>query len=240
MHSEYRPVTNFKKGTPLVKRIGANILFFIGTTKITLRDNLLSPTEYRAVKNMLEPGDIVLAGDHRHMSAVMIGGAVTHSLLALGGTSLIHAVGHGVEKTKLRALFKQYDTLAVMRPRLDAAQKGSVIPVACAWAVAQIGKPYDYEFDTDTEKFFCTQLVNRAYHEAGYDLALAPMEPEENPVLERMRRWKHAVRPSDVAHGNVDPVFLSRFLTIRRGSLTLSEPLWIKNAEDALTRIAKI
>lgn len=235
--SEYHPITNFKKDTSLLKRIGANILFFIGTTKITLRNNLLTPLEYKAVKKLIEPGDIVLVGDHRHMSAMLIQGAVTHALLFVGKGKLIHAVGDGVKISRLRKLFKEYDTLMVVRPKLAPYRKEKIITDAIVWARAQLGKPYDYEFDTDTEKFFCTQLVNEAYYHAGLHLGFTDHEPSENIILEQLRRWKNVIRPKDMARGHVAIVFLSRYLKNQSDSIILSEPLWIKNAQDTVSRI---
>ncbi len=228
-------VTNFKKDTSLIKRIGANILFFVGSTKITLRNNLLTPKEYKKVKKIIVPGDIVLVGDHRHMSAMIIGGAVTHALLFINGHTLIHAIAHGVQETTLRKLFQEYDTLIVLRPLIDD-QKEKIVSKAIAWAKEQMNMPYDYEFDTDTEKLFCTQLVNEAYHHAGFDLGLTNHEITNNIVTEQIRRWKNAIRPKDMIKGKVKILFLSSFLKKDENSVVLREALWIKNTMRSITK----
>ena len=53
--------------------------------------------------------------------------------------------------------------MAVLRPRVNTVQKATAI----VRAFANVGKPYDFNFDfTDNSKLVCTQVVYLSYYDA--------------------------------------------------------------------------
>lgn len=73
--------------------------------------------------------------------------------------TVIEAVSEGVVFNSLGESMHA-DYVAVLRPRLPAADKARAI----ARAFAHAGKAYDFEFDFDTaDKLVCTELVYRSY-----------------------------------------------------------------------------
>ena len=77
----------------------------------------------------------------------------------------VEAIAEGVV---LETLFESghADSLAVLRPNLSKDQK----MLAVQYALAQYGRPYDFDFDfNDTSSFACSELIYRAYQIATND-----------------------------------------------------------------------
>ena len=73
---------------------------------------------------------------------------------------IIEAISEGVVFTSLEHSIGQADAVAVLRPRLTAAERREAI----SRAFSHYGKPYDFEFDFfSTDRLVCTELVYRAY-----------------------------------------------------------------------------
>jgi len=223
--SDYHVVTNFKKRTPLFKRIAANVMFWLGTTKFAFRHCLLTRADHKKALRILQKGDIVLVGAHRKMSTVFIPGPVTHSLLAMNKKKLIHAIGDGVAEKKFTQLFHEYDTLMIVRPEIPDKKKKDIIYEAIKFAKKQMGKPYDFVFNyEEKDTFFCTQLISDSYDAAGFDLGLFDHHKTHNVIEKQIKRVANAVRPADVVHGNVEVLFLSQYLDQdKKGRITFSK-----------------
>jgi hypothetical protein len=86
------------------------------------------------------------------------------------------------------------DTLAAVRPRLPPLAKAQAI----AYAFAQIGKPYDFDFDFATDHaIVCSELVWRAYRpaegKAGFEIPLVSIGGRQTlPANEIARAYADA------------------------------------------------
>lgn len=80
----------------------------------------------------------------------------------LAEPGVIEAVGRGVIPNKLTHSVHA-DYVAVLRPRVDAPTKAAAIERAFAF----LGRPYDFDFDFQTDDaIVCTELVFKAYEPA--------------------------------------------------------------------------
>jgi hypothetical protein len=105
------------------------------------------------------------------------------------GFAVIEAMSEGVVFTSVEHSVGEADAVAVLRPRLTAAQKREAISRAFSHA----GKPYDFDFDFFSgDKLVCTELVYRSY---GDDLNL-PLHDilgrQTLPAIEIVRAWADA------------------------------------------------
>ncbi len=163
MNSNYHIINNFPNHTTLLKKAVSIAMFLFATTKIYYRDNFLTLLEYEKTREILQKGDIVLVGTFVRVSSLFIRGVVTHSLIYSGGKKLIHAIADGVEELDYRELFDYYDTLVILRPRFDEQNRGAVVGDILSYCKKQIGKPYNFTFNSSEDNFFCTQLINKSF-----------------------------------------------------------------------------
>ncbi len=209
-------ITNFPKNYPWYKKIGSNLTYFFSGIVITGRKNLLSPTDIIKARLILRKGDIVLWGNLKRASAVFIGGPVTHTSLYLGRRRFIEAVADGVRIAPLRHFFTYYDTMAILRlPKIKWRRK--IIREAIAYAKEQLGKPYDFEYSKGSAKLFCSELVNSAYCQTGYDTNLKNLGYRKNSsLIRKIIPASKALRPAQfLEEGNFRTVFLSHNLGSR-------------------------
>jgi hypothetical protein len=82
------------------------------------------------------------------------------------------------------------DTLGGLRPKLPPLAKAQAI----AYAFAQIGKPYDFDFDFATEHaIVCSELVWRAYRpgegKEGFDVPLVALGGRQTLPANEIAKW---------------------------------------------------
>lgn len=200
-------IRNFPKHYPWWKKIFANILFFFGGTVIHHRKNLLNNWDFLRATHRLKAGDIVLVGGLRRLSSIFIGNTVTHTLLYVGWRRFIHSIADGVEYAILHDIFCEYDTMVILRPKKISKEKMRKI-IECA--EAQIGKPYDFDFEIGGKKFYCSELIEFACHRAGFDCGIEP-RPEKNR--------EDIIRPLNFINDKLNVIMLSHNLRLRNGSL---------------------
>lgn len=147
----------------------ANIMFFVGGTIIHHRENLLTDADLKRAKKSLKAGDVVLVGGHRRFSSLVIKGPVTHAMLYIGSRRFVHAVVDGIEIDSLHAVFCEYDTMVILRA-IDADK--NKIKKALKFALSRVGVPFDFEFNNNPEAFYCSELILRAFRDAGIKTGL--------------------------------------------------------------------
>ena len=169
MRYNHHKITNFSKHASLWEKIKGNIIFAIGITKYTRRSNFLTRYDRKKFKQNIKPADLILIGNHRHISAFFVRGIVTHALLYVRDKKVIHSTGDGVEESSYKEIFKHYDTLIILRPKNINEDK---IKKTIDFAKKQLDKPFNYDLKQNEDHFFCTQLINSSYLEAGIDTGL--------------------------------------------------------------------
>ena len=119
----------------------------------------------------LVPGDIVIG--HSPLTDPLIPGYWTHvGIVAYydadaGDWVIVEAMpGDGVHLVTLREFMRRYDTVAVLR----VATTQEIRDAAVAFALQQLGKPYDYAWFTKEvygDSYYCSELAWAAYKAAG-------------------------------------------------------------------------
>jgi len=127
-------------------------------------------------------GDILIG--HSPTSDWLIPGYWTHASMVayyddkVGEWMVVEAWFTGVRVIKLSEYLQRYDEVALLRVRTtDSVRKRAVI-----FALAQIGKPYDYRLWTKQVygwSYYCSELVWAAYFTAGVDIDKYPRFSEK-------------------------------------------------------------
>lgn len=168
MNYKYHLITNFPKNYPWYKKIYANLLFFFGGIIIHPRKNWLTKADLWRAYRALKKGDIILVGGLRRLSKIFIDDIFTHSLIYVGGRKFVSSTIDGVEIDSLYAVFCEYDDIVVLRHKSFLKDGGNRRRKAFVkGALAQIGRPYDFEFSGKKGSFYCVQLINYAAECSG-------------------------------------------------------------------------
>jgi hypothetical protein len=143
---------------PLVKIIG----------KITLPYTKKDPMiNFYIIKKLLRPMDIILTTSYGHLSNLFNPGKFKHALAYIGEEKgipvIIESIGEGVVKKTLVECLSTKDVIAILRPKKNVISSNSQVNKAIRWLENQVGKPYDFVFDMNSQKrfknFFCSELI---------------------------------------------------------------------------------
>jgi hypothetical protein len=217
-------IRNFPKNFPLYKKIIYNIIYFLTGIIYHPRKNLLSKKDLFKSRLKLKKGDIVLVGNLKETSSLVIGGLFTHSAIYIGHKAFINAVADGVKYMSLHHVFSEYDTLAILRLPKHIENRRKIIHDTIKFAKKQIGKPYDFDFSKGEEKFFCTELVNSAFHHAGYKTGVATFgrfSGVSGKIEKSISSARKALRPDQFIKGNFIVVFISHNLEWKEKKLVM-------------------
>ena len=181
------------QGLPRVPAYNAMAIMatFVGSVKIWFSRPLISRAQIQELKQLLQPGDILLERRNWYLSNGFLPGFWTHMALYVGTAQDLERRGlaespfvrqhlesyrrpdpHRNERRVIEAIaagvvFSSLeetagDYLAVLRPRVSEARKNAAI----VRAFSHYGKPYDFDFDFfSSDKLVCSELVYRAYDE---------------------------------------------------------------------------
>ncbi|OIP80922.1 hypothetical protein COW94_01615 [Candidatus Peregrinibacteria bacterium CG22_combo_CG10-13_8_21_14_all_44_10] len=201
-------VDNFPEDASVKDKVIASVMYELGDIQIHDRPNYLSDEDLKAARKILQKGDVVLVGNFKALSSVAIGGPVTHTMLYVGDDKFIHSHAEGVETISMEEVFETYDTMIVVRLRQG---NSAIIDAAVEYAYSQLGKPYDFNFEEGTEAFYCSELVNFVYNEAGAEA----IEPNPEGSASTFANWMdvQAIHPIDFVGGDFRTVFISSSLS---------------------------
>ena len=118
--------------------------------------------EARYISNVLEPGDILLSKFDGYISSRMIKGFWSHAAIYVGNNTIIHAIGKGVQIEDILD-FVRTDHIVVLRLK-NVSQDEINTAIEKAFKMAEDKIMYDYDFDSDNEALYCTELVNACYN----------------------------------------------------------------------------
>ena len=138
----------------------------------------LSPLEKEKIGTLIEQGDIVMTSDCLFplwRLAVKVAGNSNfgHAALYEGDGNLIeattfHPSGMGVARTAVEDYVAGYKKICVIRPPYHSREQRDN---AVNFAVAQLGKPYDYMMKSESDQtMYCTKLVALALAMGGCEI----------------------------------------------------------------------
>ncbi|MBU0457409.1 MAG: YiiX/YebB-like N1pC/P60 family cysteine hydrolase [Nanoarchaeota archaeon] len=222
--TKYHIIHNYPRNYPFYRKIIDNIIFFISATIIHPRKNLLTQQDLRKAKYKLRKGDIILIGILKTILSQIIPGVINHSAMYVGRRKFIHSNAGGVHYMSFHELFTENDTLAIVRIPKSVKERRKIIRQAIKYAKNQYGKPYDFEFKKGSKCFFCTELVNEAYKEAGYKTGFSSLRKYRSiskKFEEKITSAADALLPADFLKGRFELVFLSHNLRVKKKEFIL-------------------
>ena len=110
--------------------------------------------DVRKILILLQPGDILLRRFDQYLNTIFDGSFWAHAGLYVGDNQVVHSVSEGcVEEDILN--FCRCDAVAILR-RKD----GVTSQVSKALMLAKMHIPYDYDFNSANDDYYCTELVD--------------------------------------------------------------------------------
>lgn len=114
------------------------------------------------LKKIVKPGDVILVRTSGELTNWFIPGPYKHAAMYFGDDFVVESTGAGVHSTSLYDFIMTKDYVSVFTPRFCSDQEAEE---AANWAWMQRGRPYDYEFRSNNESFYCFELTYAAYNE---------------------------------------------------------------------------
>ncbi|MFH1275949.1 MAG: YiiX/YebB-like N1pC/P60 family cysteine hydrolase [Candidatus Woesearchaeota archaeon] len=220
---EFYLIENFPKGYSWYKKIFSNIGFFFSRIIITPRKNKLTKKDLFKANLLLRKGDIILCGEHETVFSHIIGDTVNHTVIYVGKRRFVEAIGKGVCYVSFYKLFTLYHHLVILRSIKGTKRK--IIRKIVKIAKQKVGLPYNYDFKKG-DHYFCSELANEVYKEAGYKTGLQSISPGRTPkrkLQSMVTNAANALRPVRIIEGNFRVIFLSHELKLKGKKLVLKK-----------------
>jgi len=110
--------------------------------------------DVRKILISLQPGDIVLRRFDQYLNTIFTPGFWGHAGLYAGDNMVVHSVSEGCMIDDILN-FCRADAIAILR-RKD----GVTSQISKALMMAKMQIPYDYDFDSANDDYYCTELVD--------------------------------------------------------------------------------
>ncbi|MBT3464228.1 hypothetical protein HN789_05475 [archaeon] len=222
----YKVLNKYPKYFTPFKKVFYQIAYLIAGTNVKTREAWLKKKKIKKIKKILRKGDIMILGDLKTILSYFVDGSVTHAGIWAGKGKMIHAIGTGVQFMKIKDIFAEYDTLAILRISPFIKKKRYIIYKALQYAKKQLGKPYNFELNTTKGNFFCSQLVNDSFKAAGYNTGLENFR--DNPsfksnILKLINDKGDPLEPGWFLEGNFEVIFVSPNMVIKNNRFYLKE-----------------
>ena len=110
--------------------------------------------DVRGILESIIPGDILLRRFDQYINTMFTPGFFSHAGIYVGNNNVVHSVSQGCVKEDILN-FCRADSVCILRSKdLDpeATNKAKMI--------ADLNVPYDYEFSSTNESYYCTELVD--------------------------------------------------------------------------------
>lgn len=145
--------------------------------RIGKQESMMNEVKVKEIMRLADQGDILLSYEHGRPTSFLIKGFYDHAAIITSKLTVMEAVGDkvingknvgGVREVDLEEWLYKKDHVAVIRPvYLDVFSYGGRSNIinrqAAAAALYFKGKAYDYGFNVDNEKVYCSELVYLSY-----------------------------------------------------------------------------
>jgi len=150
--------------------------------------------DYHSLLEIARSGDVILTQVSGEMTNLFIPGHWTHAAIFCQQVGrppyVIEAVGKGVVKKDLIGFLMKKDSAVLVRP--SYVTQGHQLQAA-RLALKQVGKPYDYEFRSSSQAFYCAELVWYVYDQVSSGPSMFVM---------RETLGEKTVLPQDIANAS--------------------------------------
>lgn len=178
----------------------------VGKIHAPFSDRLIKGEDFCNFQFDLLPGDIVLSRIRWHLTNLFIPGFWKHAAIICHDGNIIEATAEGVHKTSLFDFVSTKDYLCVLR--LKTANR-AIPSKASLQAENMIGADYDYEFESNNQAYYCSELVAAAYQLEGIELV------KTDSVLGRQEIMPAAFRESF----KTELIFISKSCAKMKGNI---------------------
>jgi uncharacterized protein YycO len=110
----------------------------------------------REILNVVEPGDILLRRFDGYLNSLCTG-FWGHAGIYVGNNNMVHSVSAGCIKEDILN-FCRADAVCILRLYAPGEQATTK-----ALLMSQMNTPYDYEFSSTNESYYCTELVDMVH-----------------------------------------------------------------------------
>jgi len=118
----------------------------------------------RLVLNTVCEGDILLRRFDGYLNTIFTPGFWGHAGIYVGFNQVVHAIGTGAEAEDILD-FCRCDAICVLEP-LGCNKEAAI---DCTLDMANKNIPYDFDFSSENETYYCTELVDKAYNGIFYN-----------------------------------------------------------------------
>jgi uncharacterized protein YycO len=123
----------------------------------------LKGDKIREILNTIQPGDILLRRFDSYLNTILTPGFWGHAGLYIGNNSIIHSIGKGVIEEDILN-FCRTDSLAVLNANVIFKVKNNAIK-----NIKKLkGSKYDFKFNSNDDKYYCTELIDVVYNGIFY------------------------------------------------------------------------
>lgn len=142
-----------------ILNIASKISHWISLIHMPWSRKLVTGSDVLLMMKVVQPGDVLLTRSDGELSNIFVPGFWGHAAIA-GEDAIIEATTKGVHKSDPISFLMGKDYAVVLRPVfLDESEKARAVE----YSEAQVGKPYDYSFNTSNiTAFYCSELVYMA------------------------------------------------------------------------------
>ncbi len=133
---------------------------FFGKIHFPFTRKMMTSKDYRSCKAVMRNGMILITNTNGELTSMLIPGFFSHVGMIVDPNTIIEATGKGVHKTDLIDFILSRDYAVLLKPKwLNYEQMDEAAMIA----VANEGRPYDFEFSADTKSFYCSELAFHSY-----------------------------------------------------------------------------
>ena len=154
--------------------------------------------EVRNILHEISKGDIILRTYTGYLDGYLIPGFFSHVGFYAGDGKVIHAMAEGIFEEDILT-FTRCDAIAILRFYNHFITNEDVI-YACNIAKTLIGSGYDFEFESDNDKYYCCEMVLEAWKNKKDTLKIYPRDIK---MLGGLYTRKNAIIPDDFLKSSV-------------------------------------
>ena len=142
---------------------GGEVIKALDRLSASRQEFSITPEQIADIKSKVQPGDIMLRFQKGYPIDKLTVGHWQHAGIYEADGNVVDSMGVGVDRRPIEK-FLEADQVIVLRMK---GKKPEDIDKALEYALTQVGKGYNIEFDNTTKEQYCSGLVKNALEYAG-------------------------------------------------------------------------